>query len=386
MSTRTAGLLASVGATIPVVAAPMAGGPSRPELVLAAAATGGVGFLAAGYKSPEDLRVQIQQVQRATPRFGVNLFVPNQVPIEPAALERHRAAVQRWLSDHARAGGDWTGEVELPEINSLAGVIRATGAPGAPAVNGAPAVIGAPAEVWDDSWEQKLQVLEADPVPLISMTFGLPSARDLARLQATGAKVLQTVTCVAEAESAARAGVDGLIVQCSSAGGHSGTWTPRDPPAEVGLLELIHAISSRTELPLWAAGGIADAARVSAALHAGAEAAVLGTALLRCPESGTHPAHQQALADPPGVPETILTTAFSGRPARALRNSFTDALTTSAPSGFPALHQLSAGLRRAAGAAADPHGLNLWAGTGFAAARPDPAGEVMRRLAGDHRV
>ncbi|GAA1161332.1 nitronate monooxygenase [Nesterenkonia sandarakina] len=383
MSTRTAGLLASVGATIPVVAAPMAGGPSRPELVLAAAAAGGVGFLAAGYKSPEDLRVQIQQVQRATPRFGVNLFVPNQVPIEPAELDRHRAAVQRWLSDHARTGGDWAGEVELPEINSLAGVIRATGAP---AVDEAPAVTAAPAEVWDDFWEQKLQVLEADPAPLISLTFGLPSARDLARLQATGARVLQTVTCVAEAESAARAGVDGLIVQCSSAGGHSGTWTPRKPPAEVGLLELLHAISSRTELPLWAAGGIADAAGVRAALHAGAQAAVLGTALLRCPESGTHPAHQQALADPPGVPETTLTTAFSGRPARALRNSFTDALTTSAPSGFPALHQLSAGLRRAAGAAADPHGLNLWAGTGFAAARPDPAGEVMRRLAGDHRV
>lgn len=81
-----------------------------------------------------------------------------------------------------------------------------------------------------------------------------------------------------------------------------------------------------------------------------------------------------------------MTTAFSGRPARALRNSFTEALTASAPSGFPALHQLSAGLRRAAGAACDPHGLNLWAGTGFAAATQDPAVEVMRRLAGSHRL
>ncbi|MGJ9405042.1 NAD(P)H-dependent flavin oxidoreductase [Nesterenkonia aurantiaca] len=368
MSSRRTGLLASVGATIPVVAAPMAGGPSRPELVVAAAAAGGVGFLAAGYKRPEDLAAQIQQVQQSRARFGVNLFVPNPVPIRLEELDRHRAALQQWLGDHARAGAGWAAEVELPEISSLAGV---TSAPG---------------EVWEDFWEQKLEVLEANPVPLISLTFGLPSALDIARLRATGAKVLQTVTSVAEAVSAAGAGVDGLIVQASSAGGHSGTWTPRHPPAEIDLLELLQEVSGRTELPLWAAGGIADAAGSSAALHAGAEAAVLGTALLRCPESGTHPAHQQALAAPPGVSETIVTTAFSGRPARALRNSLTEALTASAPSGFPALHQLSAGLRRAAGAASDPHGLNLWAGTGFAAARSDPAGEVMRCFAGGHRI
>lgn len=289
MSTRTAGLLASSGATLPVVAAPMAGGPSRPELVLAAAAAGGVGFLAAGYKSPVDLAAQITQVRRSTARFGVNLFVPNPVPISPGELEGHRAGLQQWLADHARAGAEWAAAVELPEISSLAGVTGVTSAPG---------VTPAPGEVWDDSWDQKLEVLEANPVPLISLTFGLPAARDIERMQATGAKVLQTVTSVAEAVSASRAGVDGLIVQASSAGGHSGTWTPQDPPEEIELLELLQAISGRTERPLWAAGGIAHAEGVSAALQAGAEAAVLGTALLRCPESGTHPAHQQALAAP----------------------------------------------------------------------------------------
>lgn len=367
MSTRTTGVLASTGATIPMVAAPMAGGPSTPELVIAAAEAGGAGFLAAGYKTPEDLRAQILQVQRSTPRFGVNLFVPNPVPISAEDLGRHRAAVQKWLDDHAREPGDWAAGVELPESTSLTG-------------------IGSREKPWDDSWEHKLAVLEAHPVPLISLTFGLPQIHEIRRMRATGAQVLQTVTSAQEAREAAGAGVDGLIVQSSSAGGHSGTWTPRRRPAETDLLELLRSIAGVTELPLWAAGGISEPAQVSAALQAGAEAAVLGTALLRCPESGAHPAHQQALEAPPGAPETITTTAFSGRPARALRNSFADALTESAPLGFPALHQLSTDLRRAAGAAADADGLNLWAGTGFASARQDPAAQVMRRLAGSHRV
>ncbi|MCH8571230.1 nitronate monooxygenase [Nesterenkonia sp. AY15] len=379
MSTRTAGLLASSGATIPMVAAPMAGGPSRPELVIAASEAGGIGFLAAGYKSAEDLAAQIHRVRQSTPRFGVNLFVPNPVPISAEDLTRHRDAVQAWLDEHARDATHWAAEVELPGISSLAGVTWEAGISGTTGV-------GSPARLWDDSWEQKLAELEANPVPLISLTFGLPQIQDIERMKATGARVLQTVTSVEEAVTAASAGVDGLIVQASSAGGHSGTWTPQQVPADIDLLELLQAVAGLTELPLWAAGGIADAEGVSAALSAGAEAAVLGTALLRCPESGTNLAHQQALVTPPGEPETIITTAFSGRPARALRNSFTDALTMSAPSGFPALHQLSSGLRRAAGAASDPQGLNLWAGTGFAAATQEPAAEVMRRLAGSHSL
>lgn len=375
MSIRTAGLLATSGATIPVVAAPMAGGPSRPELVSAAAEAGGIGFLAAGYKKPEDLAAQIHQVQRSTPRFGVNLFVPNPVPIDAADLTRHRDAVQGWLEDHARNGAPWAAAVELPELTSLDGVGSSEGASA-----------DDPADLWDDFWEQKLAVLEAHPVPLISLTFGLPGVADIARMQATGAKVLQTVTSTREALAAASAGVDALIVQASSAGGHSGSWTPQSVPEHTELLELLGAIARITALPLWAAGGIADSEGVSAALGAGAEAAVLGTALLRSPESGAHATHKQALAAPPGEPETVITTAFSGRPARALRNSFTEALTGSSPSGFPALHQLSGGLRRAAGAAGDPHGLNLWAGIGFASATSEPAAVIMRRLAGSHRL
>ncbi|MGJ9371618.1 NAD(P)H-dependent flavin oxidoreductase [Nesterenkonia sp. CF4.4] len=379
MSIRTAGLLATSGATIPMVAAPMAGGPSRPELVSAAAEAGGIGFLAAGYKKPEDLAAQIQQVQRSTPRFGVNLFVPNPVPIGAATLARHRAAVQEWLENHAQDGAPWAAAVKLPELASLDGVGSAEGL-------SADVRADDRADLWDDFWEQKLAVLEAHPVPLISLTFGLPGVGDIARMQSTGAKVLQTVTSTQEAQDADRAGVDGLIVQASPAGGHSGSWTPQRVPEHTELLELLSAVARVTALPLWAAGGIADAAGVSSVLGAGAEAAVLGTALLRSPESGAHATHKQALATPPGEPETIITTAFSGRPARALRNSFTDALTGSSPSGFPALHQLSGGLRRAAGAAGDPHGLNLWAGTGFASARSEPAAEIMRSLAGSHRL
>ncbi len=328
-----------------MIAAPMAGGPSTPELVLAAASAGGIGFLAGGYKTAEQLVEQIAHVRAETNRFGVNLFVPNPVPVDPSEYQSYRSALQSWAEQYG---------VELPE---------------------------GPRED-DDAWHDKLQLLVENPAPVVSFTFGLADQKAITSLQHVGSTVLQTVTNAEEAQQAEAAGVDGLIVQSSQAGGHSGTWTPQLPLKDTTTLPLVRQIRAATPLPFWAAGGIATAAIVQDVLSAGAEAAVVGTVLLRSQESGASATHQSALASS-SFSETLMTTAFSGRPARALRNAFTEEFTASAPLGFPALHYLTGPLRKASAAGGDPHAVNLWAGTGYPEATAEPAAAILRRLAGE---
>jgi NAD(P)H-dependent flavin oxidoreductase YrpB (nitropropane dioxygenase family) len=230
----------------------------------------------------------------------------------------------------------------------------------------------------DDHWAAKLEVLQARPVPLISFTFGIPDRADLATLRRTGARLAQTVTTVDEARAADEAGLDCLVVQSVFAGGHSATLDPRRPFAETPLPDLVAAVRATVALPVIAAGGIATPADVAATLHAGADAVAVGTLLLRCPEAATTATHRAALA---GQRDTVLTHAFTGRPARGLRNDFIDRYETLAPYGYPALHYLTTGLRKAAAAAGDPERLHLWAGTGYRHATEEPAATILTHLA-----
>ncbi|MFD1932312.1 nitronate monooxygenase [Nonomuraea mangrovi] len=330
---------------LPVIAAPMAGGPGTPALVRAAARAGGLGFLAAGYKTPQAVADEIAAMAGDSVPFGVNLFVPNPVPVDLAAFRRYADLI--------------AGEAERYGIALDA---------------------GSPTED-DDHWHDKLDVLRAHPVPVVSFTFGIPSRDDLAVLRATGALLVQTVTTVAEAEAAADAGVDALAVQAAAAGGHSGTFTPTRPIADTPINDLVAAVRRAVDLPLIAAGGLATADDVAAALRAGAQAVAVGTVLLRSDEAGSSAIHKAALADPART-GTELTHAFTGRPARALRNEFTDRYSALAPYGYPALHHLTSGMRRAAAAAGDPERVHLWAGTGFRHATAEPAAAIMNRLAG----
>ncbi|GGM61283.1 nitronate monooxygenase [Dactylosporangium sucinum] len=330
------------GTTLPLVAAPMAGGATTPALVTAAARAGALGFLAAGYRTPEDLAAQIAAV-RGVP-FGVNVFAPNPVPVDPAAFRRYAAS----LAPDAAALG-----------LGLAGA--------------------APVED-DDHWAAKTDLLLADPVPVVSFTFGLPPATLVAALRRAGTVVAQTVTNRAEARAAAELGVDVLVVQSFAAGAHSGTLTPSVAIPEVPLPDLIAGVRAAVSLPLVAAGGLGTAADVASVLTAGASAAMIGTALLRAPESGASAPHKAALADPSRT-ETVLTRAFTGRPARGLRNGFIERHDAEAPAGYPAIHHLTAPLRRAAAAAGDADRLHLWAGTGYRHATERPVATILAGLA-----
>ena len=332
------------GLDLPVIAAPMAGGPGSPALVIAAARAGSLGFLAAGYKTPQALTEEIAAVTAAGVPFGVNLFAPNPVPVDPAAFRRYA-------------------ELLAPEAARYG--LRLDGA--------------APVQD-DDRWHDKLDVLRAHPVPVVSFTFGLPGRADLALLRRTGALLAATVTSPAEAEAARQAGLDVLVVQAAAAGGHSGTFTPARALADVPVPELIASVRSAVDLPVIAGGGVATANAVAAAIGAGAVAVAVGTVLLRSDEAGTSAVHRAALADPART-GTVLTRAFTGRPARGLRNEFTDRYSPLAPSGYPALHHLTSGIRKAAAAAGDPERVHLWAGTGFRQATAEPAGVILTRLA-----
>ncbi len=334
-------ILADLGVSLPVIAAPMAGGPSTPEFVVAAAHAGSLGQLAGGYKTPQALADQIAAVRAASVPFGVNLFVPNPVPVEPAALRRYADALQV--------------EADVYGLRLDADPIED-----------------------DDFWPDKIDLLLAANIPLVSFTFGLPSAAVLARFRTAGTVVVQTVTSLDEARAAAEAGVDALAVQATAAGGHSGTWTPDRLVPPIPIADLVGRIRASVAPPVIAAGGLATAADIAQALAAGASVAMVGTVLLRTDESGASATHRDALA---AGTTTVVTRAFTGRPARALRNTFIDRYDQLAPSGYPAVHHLTSALRKAAAAAGDPQRLHLWAGTGFRHATVEPLDTALTRIA-----
>ncbi|GAA1274299.1 nitronate monooxygenase [Sphaerisporangium rubeum] len=335
--------LTALGLDIPVLAAPMAGGPSTPALVMAAARAGGLGFLAGGYKTAAALAGQITEVRSTGVPFGVNLFVPNPVPVDPEAFHRYAREI---APDAEPYGVD---------------------------------VLGAAIVEDDDHWQDKLDLLLSTPVPVVSFTFGIPASTVIAALRTAGTVVVQTVTSPQEARQASEAGADMLAVQSSAAGGHSATLTPGRIPPPTPLTDLLRQVRHAVPTPLIAAGGLATPDAVAAALQTDATAVMVGTALLRAEEAGTSHPHKKALADPSRRTTTV-TRAFTGRPARSLTNTFTDHHTATAPPGYPAVHHLTSPLRKAATAAGDPELINLWAGTGHRRTTAEPTARILRRL------
>ena len=342
---------------VPVVAAPMAGGPSTAELVAAVGEAGGLGFLAGGYLTAEMLGRHIADVWDASSRpFGVNLFVPDQANAyltgRPRGLrgrEREQAVAAyrtSLLGEAARRG------VELPE----------------PDAGGA------------DDWERQLDLVVRERVPVVSFTFGVPGSAVLSELSRAGIETVVTVTDRDEATAAIDAGVDALCVQGPDAGGHRGTLDPATRPSSLGLLELVASVRSLTQLPLVAAGGITTPEAAAAVVDAGADAVQLGTAFLLTPEAGTSLAHRRALADP-RLTDTTVTRAFSGRWARALTTDFVREYGPSAPAAYPEVHHVTVPLRRAAAASDEADLLALWAGTGWRDAIAVPAATVVAQVA-----
>ena len=209
----------------PIVVAPMAGGPSTPALVTAAAAAGAVGFLAAGYKSPSAVAQEIAELRASRLPFGLNIFVPSPPLADVTPLEEYRQALH---SEAQRYG------IELPPLRLDD----------------------------DDDFAAKVTIAVGAAVPLVSFTFGVPPAAVVTALRRAGSTVLVTVTNAAEARRAGAAGPDALIAQAGSAGGHSATTAPVGYDGSSTAPEVVRDVVAAVDLPVVAAGGAGTAADV----------------------------------------------------------------------------------------------------------------------------
>lgn len=317
----------------PVVLAPLAGGPSTPELAAAVTNAGGLGFVAAGYLTPDELERRLRRTRELTDGpLAVNLFVlDEQLPDEDAVAR---------YAERLRADGEPVGE---PRFD-------------------------------DDQLAAKLEVTLAARTDVVSTTFGPPPPDLVAAAHAQGVSVWATVASADDARRAIDAGADVLVAQGSEAGGHRASYDD-GVETDLPLLDLLAALRD-FDLPVVGAGGIVDRASADAARAAGAAAVQAGTAFLLCPEAGTSAAHRRAIER--GGP-TAITRAFTGRRARGIANRFMSE-HADAPSAYPQVHFLTAPLRAAARETGDTDRINLWAGTGVDAVRARPAAEVVEEL------
>lgn len=332
--------------THPVMQAPMGGGPSTPELIAAVCETGGMGWLAAAYLAPEQIRDQVRAIRALTDRpFGINLFVGGW------ARNANRAQVASMMK-------------LLHEMHSELGL--------AP-----PSVPGVPNDPFPGQLEA---VLDAKPAAF-SFTFGLPRAEDIARLKEEGIAVFGTATTLREAHLLASAGVDAIIAQGEEAGAHRGTFAGTFEQSMVPTLDLVRAIHAEVPLPVLATGGLMDGHDVANALAAGASATLHGTAFLATPESGASEAYKRAILAAEDD-DTVVTRAFSGRPARGLRNAFVRAVEDSEAEipPYPLQNVLTRPMRQAAAARGDASRQSLWAGRGVARARNAPAEDIVATM------
>lgn len=322
----------------PIAGAPLAGGPSTPALAAAVSAAGGLGFLAAGYKTASTVQAELDELRTLTSRpIGLNIFFPVQERVDEQALDAYAERMQREGLRYGVAPGEprWT----------------------------------------DDDWAAKLELAARERPDVVSFTFGCPDREIVEWLKSCGCRIWCTVTSVAEAKQATAAAVDALVVQGAEAGGHQGSFHDHDEDPRP-LLTLLGEVRSATAAPLIAAGGIAGGTDVAAALAAGASAAQIGSALLLAAEAGTSAPHREALD---GDRPTRLTRAFTGRRARGIVNRFTADHDAFAPRAYPEIHHLTAPIRAAARELGDAGGINLWAGTAYARAHEASASELVER-------
>ncbi|MBA3461370.1 MAG: nitronate monooxygenase [Deltaproteobacteria bacterium] len=326
---------------LPIIQAPMAGGPDTAALAAAVTNAGGMGSLGCAYLAPEQIEAAAAAVRAHTQGpFALNLFVRADAPDDPVAEARVASVLARFR-----------GELGLA-------------APG-------------PSTSTPRFEEQLEAVLRCAP-RVFSFTFGVPAPEQIAAVRAHGIAIVGTATTVEEARALADAGVDAICAQGAEAGGHRGTFLGAFEDGLVGTIALVPQIVRATRLPVIAAGGIMTGQGIRAALSLGATAVQLGTAFLCCPEAGTSAPHRGALAT---ATATTITRAFSGRPARGIRNRMTDAFAATEPAPFPQQQRLTAELRREATRQGRTDLMQLWAGQGAPHVRTLPASELVAVLA-----
>ena len=316
------------GIRLPVIQAPMAGSQGS-DLAIAVSNAGGLGSLPCAMLTPDAMRAELTALRDATDQpYNVNFFCHT----PPIADAKREAAWRELLAPYFREFG-----VDPRE--------------GSGAVSRAPFSAAA------------AEVLEPFKPAVVSFHFGLPSADLVARVKKWGSKVLGSATTVAEAKWLEQRGVDAIIAQGAEAGGHRGIFLSQDLTTQAGTIALLPQIVKAVRVPVIAAGGIADAAGVAAAMSLGAAGVQLGTAYLLCPEAKTSVVHRTALKSD-HASHTALTNVFSGRPARGIMNRLMAELgpISAAAPAFPLAADALAPLRKKAESSGSGDFSPLWAG------------------------
>jgi len=343
---RAEAFCTNLGTGIPILLAPMAGA-CPPSLSIAVAGAGGLGACGAVAMQPAEIRAWASEFRAGCPdgSFQMNLWIPETVaPVRDAAVEEAmRAFLGRWGPPVAADAGEYSRPDFAAQCEAL---------------------------------------LEVRPAA-ISSIMGLYPAAFIERLKAQGIRWIATATTVTEARLAVAAGADAVIAQGMEAGGHRGAFDGERAERElVGLSALIPAIADAVSVPVIAAGGIADARAVAAALILGASAVQVGTGFLRSPEARLPSVWADALAA--SLPEhTLISRSFSGRPGRSLATAYVRAATAPGappPAAYPVQSGITAAMRSRASRQNVLDGLSAWAGQSAARARASPAAEVARQL------
>ena len=339
-------LLERLGIEHPIIVAPMAGGPSTVDLVVAASGAGALGSFGAAYLSPQQIRDAIEQTRARTSKpFAVNLFAPLPGP-PPFDVTAALAALRVY---HEELGIAPPALADLPDPR--------------------------------DAFDAQIDALLESAAPVVSFTFGIPPRETLARLTSAGIFVIGTATTVDEAVAFERAGAGAIVAQGSEAGGHRGTFAVPFERGLIGTMALVPQVADAVRVPVIASGGIMDGRGIAAGLALGASAAQLGTAFLATPESGASAAQKAALRAA-HEDDTAITMAFSGRPARGIRNRVMRELDAhpEAIAPYPLQNALTRAMRAGAAAAGKDQYLSMWSGQAPRLVRTMPAGELVRTL------
>jgi nitronate monooxygenase len=338
-----------LGIAHPIVQAPMPGF-TTPALAAAVCNAGGLGSIGCATLPTAAIREQVAAVRQATNRpFNLNFFVHAPPAAALEATARVRARLAPYFAEF--------GLGSVPE----------------------------PSEPFRSFDEDRLDlVLELRP-RVVSFHFGLPSMAAVRRIKEAGCAIMSSATTVAEARSLEAGGADVVIAQGFEAGGHRGSFSDSPGAGMVGTMALVPQIVDAVRVPVIAAGGIADGRGIAAAFALGASGAQLGTAFLGCPEAAVPPLYRARLRA--GTDDaTEVTRAFTGRPARAIRNRFVAEMADAEALDFPLQASLAGPLWQVADETARAQLMPVWAGQAVALVRELPAGQLVERLAAETQL
>ena len=336
-----------VGIDLPIVQAPMAGVQGS-ALAVAVSNAGGLGSLPCAMLSPEEMRTELAVLSAGTRRpFNVNFFCHAEPPADLDRERQWRSALDPYYREVGIDPNVPPQPKRTPFSNHFA------------------------------------DALEQFRPAVVSFHFGLPSRDLVARVKSWGSKIFSTATTVEEAAWLEAHDVDAVIAQGVEAGGHRGMFLSQDLTTQMGTFALVPQVVRAVRIPVIAAGGIADAKGVAAAMALGAAGVQIGTAFLLCPECTTNPLHRAALASDAGR-HTAVTNVFTGRPARGIVNRLVRELgpiSNLAPA-FPLAAASVLPLAAAAAKKGNTDFLPMWAGQNVTGCKKIPAAQIMQSLAG----